>query len=68
MSERAIFNKRLDRRGRCCGRKPLVYRRPPHLFCVRCDAGFDPDTGNQIANWAYEPLNGGFASTRGAIA
>jgi hypothetical protein len=43
----------LDEKGRCCGRKPLVYKRDPHLFCTRCDRAFDPDTGKQIGNWAW---------------
>lgn len=48
----------LNGRGQCCGRKPSVYRRPaPHLFCTRCDAAFDPDTGKQIPNWAYYKLD-----------
>lgn len=49
--------KSLNDRGQCCGRKPLVYKRPPHLFCCRCDASFDPDTGKQIPNWAYYKLD-----------
>lgn len=49
--------KTLDDKGRCCGRKPIVYKRPPHLFCCRCDADFDPDTGKQIPNWAYYKLD-----------
>jgi len=41
------------RDGRCCGRKPLAYRRPtPHFFCTRCSADYDPD-GNQIENWGW---------------
>jgi hypothetical protein len=49
--------KSLDDKGRCCGRKPLVYKRPPHLFCIRCDAAFARDTGMQIPNWAYYRLD-----------
>jgi len=46
--------KRLNERGQCCGRKPIVYKRAPaHLFCPRCDAAYDPATGMQIENWAY---------------
>ena len=45
--------KQVDEKGRCCGRKPIPYRRPPTLFCPRCDACFDPRTGKQIQNWAY---------------
>jgi hypothetical protein len=53
--------KHLDDRGRCCGRKPLVYKRPKHqFFCARCDAHFDPSTGIQIEGWAYPKVDGGF--------
>ncbi len=44
---------RLDNLGRCCGRKPIVYKREPHLFCWRCDRAYNPETGEQIANWAW---------------
>jgi len=45
----------LDSKGRCCGRKPLVYKRPvPRLFCVRCNREFDPTTGGQVENWAWK--------------
>jgi len=52
------MRKQLDKRGRCCGRKPIVYKRDPHLFCCRCNASFNPDTGKQIENWAYKLQNG----------
>ena len=46
--------KSLDAKGRCCGRKPLLYKRPtPSLFCTRCDRAYSVDKGEQIANWAY---------------
>lgn len=45
--------KRLDERGRCCGRKPITYKRPHHFYCCRCDASFDPVDGKQVPNWAY---------------
>lgn len=49
-----VESRRLDNKGRCCGRKPMVYKRPhPSLFCDRCHAAYDPATGEQIANWAY---------------
>lgn len=45
---------KLDEKGRCCGRKPLTYKRPqPHFFCFRCSRSYDID-GNQIENWAWE--------------
>lgn len=45
----------LDSKGRCCGRKPIEYKRyrGPHLFCTRCDREYDPVTKIQRANWAY---------------
>jgi hypothetical protein len=49
---------KLDNKGRCCGRKPIVYKRNPHLFCCRCDRAFDLD-GNQIENWAWQRVPSG---------
>lgn len=43
----------LDENGRCCGRKPLVYKRPHRLFCCRCNRQFSPE-GKQQENWAYK--------------
>jgi hypothetical protein len=43
----------LDEKCRCCRRKPLIYKRPPHKFCFKCDR-FDPETGAQIENWAWK--------------
>lgn len=48
----------LDEKGRCCGRKPLAYKRPHHLFCFRCDKAFNPQ-GQQIENWAYKKNESG---------
>lgn len=47
---------RLDNKGRCCGRKPIEYKRygGHHLFCHRCDREYNPLTGIQQANWAYD--------------
>lgn len=47
---------KLNDKGQCCGRKPLVYKREGILFCPRCDAAFDPATGRQIDNWAYREV------------
>jgi hypothetical protein len=51
----------IDAKGRCCGRKPLHYKRGlttslkrPHLFCCRCDCSYDPETHEQLENWAYK--------------
>lgn len=65
MSERPkiMAPRTLDDKGRCCGRKPIVYKRPPHLFCPRCRASIDPSTGRQIPNWAWYEAGAGFAPT-----
>ena len=49
----------LDDKGRCCGAKPMIYKRPhppssvaPYRFCPRCDRAYDMD-GQQIENWAW---------------
>lgn len=59
--------KKLDAKGRCCGRKPSVYRRPnsnikvsPYLFCDRCDCAYDT-AGTQVENWVWREYEGGFA-------
>jgi hypothetical protein len=49
--------KTLNDRGQCCGRKPIVYKRPHHLYCARCNASFSPETNKQIPNWAYYRLD-----------
>jgi hypothetical protein len=46
---------------RCCGKKVMEYKCPPRLFCPRCDAAYDVETGRQIDNWAYQRRGGGFA-------
>ena len=46
--------KYLDDQGRCCGRKPILYKRPePYRFCARCDAAFNM-LGEQTENWAWK--------------
>lgn len=57
MPNSASHQGRLDEKGRCCGRKPLVYK--PERFCVRCDRAFDLETGEQIPNWAWKQSAGG---------
>lgn len=64
MSE-TISKKWLDEKGRCCGRKPILYKRPqdtyvnfaPYLYCPRCDAAFDPNIKCQVDNWAWIIVN-----------
>lgn len=55
--ELVVNARRLDMKGRCCGRKPIAYKRDPHLFCPRCSRAYDPHTGNQINNWAYTAVD-----------
>jgi hypothetical protein len=57
--------KTLDSKGRCCGRKPVAYKRAmdgitpdPHLFCTRCRASFNTETGAQIARVPYVLIRG----------
>jgi hypothetical protein len=52
---------KLDEKGRCCGRKPLVYTtgrftapEGPQKFCFCCDRSYDLTTGEQIENWAWK--------------
>ena len=46
---------KLDENGRCCGSKPIYYERPSvHKFCDHCKRAFDPETGNQVENWAWK--------------
>lgn len=44
---------KLDTNGRCCGKKPLTYKRQGMYFCTRCDAEYDMLTGIQRANFAW---------------
>ncbi len=50
----------LDDKGRCCGRKPLVYKSAhststgPHRYCCRCDRAYDLEENEQIENWAWK--------------
>lgn len=55
MSENKVGLHTLDDKGRCCGRKPIEYKRYAghHFFCTRCDREYDPITLKQRPNWAY---------------
>ena len=47
----------LDAKGRCfCGQKPIRYKREQaaQLFCYRCARAYDPETLEQIENWAWK--------------
>jgi hypothetical protein len=43
----------LDVKGRCCGRKPLVYKKKKKLFCPRCDKEFSIETKKQIPSYFW---------------
>jgi hypothetical protein len=44
----------LDDKGRCCGRKPIVYKRECRRFCDRCDRSYHFYQGFQVDNWAWK--------------
>lgn len=50
---------RLDPKGRCCGRKPIQYKRPDHppQYCPRCDREYDKG-GWQQPNGFYKRCPG----------
>ena len=50
---------KLDTKGRCCGRKPIVYKRSQELFCSRCDRSYRLlPPHEQIENWAWRKVSG----------
>lgn len=56
---------KLNDDGRCCGRKPIVYKgrmsttEGPQRFCPRCDRAYELDAPYQINNWAWKRAPGG---------
>lgn len=50
----------IDDKGRCCGRKPIVYKRDGILFCPRRDRAYDLVECHQVANWAYKKNSEGW--------
>jgi len=55
----------IDEKGRCCGRKPLVYKRPIHyLYCCRCNSEYHFGSHEQIANWAWQKVDDKFEPTQ----
>jgi hypothetical protein len=50
---------RIGDRGRCCGKKPIIYKRDGYLFCCRCNRSYDLETGRQISNFFYVVLDNG---------
>lgn len=61
-----MLQERLDEKGRCCGKKPIVYRgknntaEGPHRYCPRCDRGYELDAPFQINNWFWKKQDGVF--------
>ena len=53
-----IERRKLDEKDRCCGRKPIIYKKSPFTgyFCTRCYRSYDLKTKIQIENWAYPHL------------
>lgn len=41
----------LDEKGRCCGRKPLVYKREGHRFCDRCSRHYHLTEPHMVDGW-----------------
>jgi hypothetical protein len=49
----------LDEKGRCCGCKPLVYKRKGIRWCARCSRYYDINTGEQVEDWAWVKTSDG---------
>lgn len=43
----------LDDKGRCCGHKPVEYKRDGRLYCDRCQREYDIETHEQTENWEW---------------
>ena len=54
----------LDDKGRCCGRKPIPYKRDRTLFCDRCDKHYSMDTAQQVQCWAWHETSPGVWARR----
>ena len=59
-----VQTQRLDDKGRCCGRKPWVYKRTQELFCGRCSRTYHLTTLEQKPNWRYSRTIGGWIRFR----
>ena len=59
-----IKGHKLPTNGRCCGKKPIEYKRAtPYLFCSRCCRDYDPWSLEQMPNWAWKKVKAGFKAT-----
>jgi hypothetical protein len=59
---------KLDDKGRCCGRKPLFYKRGwnhrgPHHFCTRCSREYT-EAGEQRENFHWKEVTPGVFDKR----
>jgi len=52
-------NMKLDENGRCCGRKPLIYKRDNHYFCPRCDRAYDLNSKEHVENFFWRKQEDG---------
>ena len=50
----------LDDLGRCCGRKPLTYKRDKYRVCLRCGRAYHLEENKQIENWSWKQVDDGF--------
>lgn len=61
----------LDAKGRCCGRKPMVYKSAwstadgPHRWCSRCCRAYDLHENRQISSWAWKLVDGAWVRQTG---
>jgi hypothetical protein len=51
-------------KSRCCGKKPIVYKRDGYLFCCRCGRSYDLESGRQISNFSYVVRDDGTVTPR----
>lgn len=60
---------KLSPNGRCCGKKPIVYKTAhyapggPQLYCDRCYRSYNLESREQISNWAWEKRGDEFVAT-----
>lgn len=43
----------LDKKGRCCGRKPSPYKREGMRACLRCSRHYHLTENRMVSSWAY---------------
>ena len=50
----------MDKKGRCCGQKPIRYKKTVTLFCSRCYREYSIETGEQVESVAWKLVSGGW--------